>query len=225
MTKPTTIIGLTGPAGSGKDTVADLLVTHAGFYKMAFADTLKAEVSEAFGVEPLYLTHRDTKEHPMSCLALAKCADQAFVDRMDGHHQFYGNPLLHAAARSPREIMQWWGTDYRRKLKSDYWLSKASSHLHSLLANGITSRVVITDLRFDNEADMVKSYGGIIWQVSRPGCEVPAGAHVSEVTGEAFQPSAVLHNSHDIKHLQQLVLGEFWAHDAGLGKVTVTIAD
>ena len=37
------------------------------------------------------------------------------------------------------------------------------------------------------------------------------------------KPDAVLHNSHGIKHLQQLVLGEFWAHDAGLKSVKVEI--
>jgi hypothetical protein len=64
----------------------------------------------------------------------------------------------------------------------------------------------------------------LIWRVTRPGCDVAPGAHVSEVTGEAFAPDAVLHNTHDIKHLQQIVLGEFWAHDAGLASVKVEIA-
>ena len=38
----THIIGLTGFAGAGKDTVADLLVAHARFRKLAFADALRA---------------------------------------------------------------------------------------------------------------------------------------------------------------------------------------
>ena len=223
MTKPTVLIGLTGPAGCGKDTVADLLTTHAGFYKVAFADGLRSEVCNAFYVTPVCLTQRETKEHPMSCLALAKCADQSFIDRMGMLHNYQNMPLDMAAPRSPRQIMQWWGTDYRRTLRPDYWVKKSADRIHQLLNQRIATRIVITDLRFDNEADLVTRHGGLIWRVTRPGCEVAPGAHVSEVTGEAFVSSAVLHNTHDIKHLQQIVLGEFWAHDAGLTSVTVEI--
>jgi hypothetical protein len=223
MTKPHVLIGLTGPAGCGKDTVADLLVTHAGFTKIAFADPLRAEICDAFCIDPLYLSRRETKEHAMSCLALNKCADQAFVDRMVVHHLQRGISVNPEAPRSPREIMQWWGTDYRRQQAHNYWVSQTAKRIYGLFAGHITHRIVITDLRFDNEADLVARHGGLIWQVTRPGCDVATGAHVSEVTGEAFKPDAVLNNIDGIKHLQQLVLGEFWAHDAGLKSVRVEI--
>jgi hypothetical protein len=224
MTKPTVLIGLTGPAGCGKDTVADLLTTHCGFYKMAFADGLRNEVCDAFGIEPIYLTRRETKEHSMSCLALSKCTDPFFVDRIEVNHGLNGIDIDFAAPRSPRQIMQWWGTDYRRQQRADYWVTKSAGRIHQLLSQRIATRIVITDLRFDNEADLVTRHGGLIWRVARPGYEVLPGAHVSEVTGEAFEPNVVLHNLDGIKHLQQIVLGEFWAHDAGLASVKVEIA-
>jgi adenylate kinase family enzyme len=227
MSKPQTIIGLSGPAGSGKDTVADLLVTHCGFTKLAFADPLKNEVADAFCIEPLYLTRRETKEHAMSCLALRRCLHDGFTARMIVAHNQRGQTLDLDAARSPRQIMQWWGTDYRRHQAPDYWVSQTSSRIAYLLRERIASRIVVTDCRFDNEADLLRhTFGGLLWQVKRAGIDVAQGGHASEVTGEAFQPDATLHNDHDIRHLQQLVLGEFWAHDAGLeaGSLRVEIA-
>lgn len=213
MTQSTHVIGLTGPMGSGKDTVADLLTTHCGAHKMAFADALRAEIVEAYCIEHVYLTRRETKEHPLSALALSRCLDTAFVGRMLIQHQLFNDGQLDMEApRSPRQIMQWWGTEYRRAAQPGYWVSKAAQLIHWRHQAMRDRLIVITDVRFEDEANMVRALGGQIWQIKRPGCEVPASAHVSEVTGEAFTPNLVIHNEHDMRHLQQLVLGGYLAH-------------
>lgn len=225
MTQPFHIIGLTGPKGSGKDTVAALLRTHAGFYQVAFADALREEVCEAFGVEPLYLIRPETKEHQLTDLALRKCLSDPFVARMVIHHSQRGQPLDMEAPRSPRQILQWWGTEYRRHRDADYWMGKLMTRIERLIVAGDQSRIVVTDCRFANEVAALRApdFAGVLWQVMRPGCDVPAGAHVSEVTGEHFAPDAVIDNSGGMRHLQQIVLGKWWAMDAGLGEVTVEI--
>ena len=53
------IIGLTGRAGAGKDTVADYLVENYGFKKLSFASTLKEMLAVAGFPEP---ANRDDKE-------------------------------------------------------------------------------------------------------------------------------------------------------------------
>ena len=225
MTHHTHVIGLTGPMGSGKDTVADLLTTHCGAHKLAFADALRAEIVEAYCIEHVYLTRRETKEHPISALALRRCLDTAFVGRMIIQHQLFNDDQLDLdAPRSPRQIMQWWGTEYRRATQPGYWVSKAAQHIH-WLHKALRSRlVVITDVRFDDESHLVRSLGGQIWQIKRPGCDVATGAHVSEVTGEAFTPHLVINNSHDMRHLQQLVLGGWAAKDWGVPGVRVELS-
>lgn len=226
MTTPFNIIGLTGPKGSGKDTVASLLRTHAGFYPVAFADALREEVCDAWRIEPLYLIRPETKEHPMSALALRKCLSDSFVGRAQLWHAAAGQDLNLDAPRTPRQIMQWWGTEYRRTHDPEYWISMLESRIQQLISTGEQSRIVVTDVRFENEVDCIRApyFGGALWQVTRPGCGVPAGSHVSEVTGDHFEPDAVIDNSGDIRHLQQQVLGKWWALDAGLANVEVRIA-
>jgi hypothetical protein len=213
-----TIIGLTGPAGCGKDTVADLLRTHVRFQKVAFADQLRAEVCEAFGIEPLLLTHRPTKEEPHKALALANCADHGLagallhcsvLDAEDGTHA-----EILAKPRSPRQIMQWWGTEYRRSQADGYWTGAVVARINDAIKYN-DLRHVITDVRFENEAQAVRNMGGVVWQIKRPDLKADT-THASESDGSQFAPDAVINNSHDIRHLQSVVMGAWLMLDTGM---------
>ena len=216
------VVGLTGPAGSGKDTVAGLLQIHCGGYALAFADALRQEIVDAYCIEPSMLTQRETKEHPMSALALHRCLDHAFVARMVAHYraglradEIEGEALDLAAPRSPRQIMQWWGTEYRRHQDPCYWVVKALTHIraaHRLMPRPL---FVLSDVRFVDESILVRHLGGQIWQIKRPGCGVPEGAHTSEVTGAQFAPDVIINNRHDIEHLQQMVLRSYYVTHGG----------
>ena len=219
------MIGLTGPAGSGKDTVAALLQVHCGYNPMAFADALRGEVAAAFGIDPALLIERATKEHPISALALHRCLDANFEAAVIAANFRSGAATVvdTTAPRSPRQIMQWWGTEYRRALEPGYWVRKAAQRIHYMHQTLGARLIVITDVRFDDEAELVRALGGQIWQIKRPGCEVGSTAHVSEVTGEGFEPNQVINNDHDLRHLQQLVLGGWAARAWGLPGVRVEV--
>lgn len=226
----THIIALTGYAGAGKDTVADLLVTHCGFRKLAFADALRAEVAEAFGIDVADLTHRSTKDVPMGALCLSN-APHGLVGSLlreigpGGPGAPFDLQAFLAAPRSPRQILQWWGTEYRRAQAPDYWTHIVSKRIrwHMLQHE---RRFVITDCRFDNEAECVRAMGGQVWQVQRVGVDgasTPEGAHSSATDGSRFNPEIILRNGGSIRDLQEIVLGAFWAHDAGLRAVRVEV--
>lgn len=189
------LIALCGAAGAGKDTVADMLPAR----KLAFADTLYAEVAAAWGVEQHVLRCRETKEMPSYELCIGCCDDDAFA--------YWAKPQNRLAPRSPRQILQWWG-DYRRAQDPDYFV-RATRLLVDLWRIGGGHSVVITDVRFPNEAAMVRQLGGQIWQIRRPGYEAGGTGHASDTDGSEFAPDRVVVNDGTRAQLHSRVL-DLW---------------
>lgn len=220
-------IGLCGFAGAGKDTAADVLVRHCHFRKIAFADALKAEIVTAFCVDPDLFRIPARKAEPTASLALERCHLPAFANAVIRHEAerpgFAGVLPAMSRARSPREIMQLWGTEFRRGQDENYWTKQLTASIRYFIEKRHPQAgFVVPDCRYANEVDVIRRLGGRLWQIKRPDLEAGSG-HTSATDGTEFKPDLILHNSHTPKHLQQLVLGEFWAIDAGLEGLEVRI--
>lgn len=214
MTKPLQIIALTGSAGVGKDTAADILVTHCGFTRLAFADALRLEVQAAFSVPAELLSHRDGKELPSEALAYLECTDMGFIGAMARSEMKNGEVLTWrwlTEPRTPRAIMQQWGTEYRRAQRVNCWLDLLRERIHQLHALDGRTRFVVTDCRFENEAHMICAMGGVVWQVVRDGLENVEGQHASATDGSKLNPSVVIDNSSSIHALREAMLCEWLA--------------
>ncbi|MDP3972153.1 MAG: hypothetical protein Q8P61_04485 [Candidatus Nanopelagicales bacterium] len=205
-------LGLHGPAGSGKNTVADYLSERYGFIQYAFADGLRDEVQAAFGLEDqLLLRDRGTKEVPADELALVNCADEAFVEvasapgRIPETIRYLGafnQPL------SPRQITQWWGTEYRRARDEEYWVQRASDKLSRIFWSATFPEqrpqlFVCTDCRFPNEQAFFHRFAcGNIWHLHRDAA-TPVNAHASETPLPVLDGEREIWNNGDIGHLHQ----------------------
>jgi hypothetical protein len=190
------LIGLHGRAGAGKDTFADFLVAERGFVKRGFADPLYEEVSSAFGVTVEWLKNRDRKELPQPELALWHCIDPDF-------YSLAALPLDcdYDAPRSPRQILQLWGTEYRRYGNENYWLDKMGEFVEGQKV----SQVVIPDVRFDNEAGWVIARRGLVVEIQRP--DLPAvNAHASEKALRAGLVSEVVVNNGSLSQLHDVAI-------------------
>ena len=171
----TMVIGLAGYARSGKDTVADMLVKQHGFVKVRFADALKRGLATMLGLTEAQL---------------------------DGDEKEVVIPWLGC---SPRHLMQTLGTEWgRRMIHPDMWVKATEQHLKRLAAGGCR-RIVISDVRFENEAKLVK-YLGVLVKVDRPGFG-PANGHVSEDAAVvAPYLDAVLVNDGSLEDLEDHVI-------------------
>lgn len=217
----THIFALTGLSGSGKDSAASVLVDACSFVRLAFADALYAEIAEAFNVERATLENREAKETPVPYLALRHCQHLGFIGaaavsaarpELETSRQAMAEFL--DQPRSAREILQLWGTEYRRRQNPAYWTRIVVEKVATLRRGGM-HHFIITDVRFPNEAQSVRLMGGKLWQVTRPGV-APVNPHASETDGAQFAPDCVIANDGDLQALRVKVLRAYWEAETGL---------
>lgn len=190
------VIGLMGRAGAGKDTVADIFCEQIDAARFAFADRLKAEAAAIFRVDVRLFNRRDVKDLPIRQLALARCTDEAFV-------AYAGRELGLLGPLKPRTIMQVYG-DFRRGQDLDYFVRPAAlARLQAMNAN--RQAMVVTDVRFANEAKWVAQRGGVLWKIERAGLP-PVGSHESEWSIRDLQADAVIRNDGTIDDLRRAVV-------------------
>ena len=144
------IIGLYSPAPqSGKSTVADYLEGQ-GYAIVPFAETLK---------EMLQPMLRALGYDRAGALYLTHCAKQVVVGD---------------AGVSVRHMLQTLGTEWGRAcIHTEIWVRCWKGRAQQY------SAVVADDVRFPNEAAMIKLLGGEIWRIDRPGVPHEHG-HASE---------------------------------------------
>lgn len=142
-----TIIGICGFQSAGKDTMADYLINNHGFIKLSFASVLKDIVSIIFSWD------REKLEGITD-------EDRIWREQVD----LWWSSELNIPQLTPRYILQTFGTQlFRNHFHNDIWSKVIKNKLRILKNNNI----VITDCRFANEIEMIRSYGGIIIHIYR----------------------------------------------------------
>ena len=140
------IIGLSGAINTGKDTVAAILCEEYNFLNVAFADPLKD-----------------------FCLKM-------FPDILD-EETLWGP----SEKRTPecRRLLQQLGTDVARAFDTNVWIKHTVNRIRLLQDDGRDSlqrhtvphrhcSIVVSDVRFPNEAQSIIDLGGSIIQIVRP---------------------------------------------------------
>lgn len=159
------VVGLCGFSSAGKDTVAAWLVGYRGYTRIGFADALKATLLATDPLIPLY-TPLDAKRPVTVRLS-------ELVRRIGWEDAKRRYPEI-------RFLLQRLGTEgVRRHVADDTWLQVVRSKV--VAEPGV--RWVIPDVRFDNEADMVRELGGEVWWIDRTDVG-PLNGHASEVLPE-----------------------------------------
>ena len=90
-------------------------------------------------------------------------------------------PLENWGNKTPRQLAQWLGTDvYRNQFDEEVWLKNMYFRIKEYI-NNPNVLVLITDCRFNNEAEFVKNLNGIIIKVDASERLTNEDSHVSEI--------------------------------------------
>jgi hypothetical protein len=189
------IYGICGLAGSGKDTIANILIDKHGYVKLSFGGVLKDIAATIFSwdrelLEGATIESRKWREE----------VDPWWSERLQINHL------------TPRKALQYIGTDlFRHHFHDDIWVACVERKL------SLYPRVVITDCRFPNEIKLIRKAGGKIIRVQRgelPGwfplyekgiLDVPDGVHPSEYMWIRESFDVLVANDGCIDDLKRLV--------------------
>jgi hypothetical protein len=106
---------------------------------------------------------------------------------------------------SARHMMQTLGTEWGRAcIHPDFWVMIARANVQPIMNDG--GSVVIDDVRFPNEAAMIRDLGGELWRIERSGVSYD-GSHGSEGGLEDITPDRVIVNDGTIDQLKEKIYG------------------
>lgn len=213
-----TLIALHGDQGAGKDAIAKILVEQHGFTRFAFADRLKA-MCEAFN--PIIGYRDDLQMHAQIAngepvtfrpVRLCEVITQHGWDQAKRFNSEVRRTQQYLATEVIRDFVSdtYWADAIERDIKAEFdkAIERAKGTMYPL---GEAPKIVITDLRFESEYDMVRRNHGVIWWVHRPhNPHVQAAAHRSEAWHPPFYRK--IDNSGSIDDLAHIVADNlrFW---------------
>jgi len=161
------IIGILGKKYHGKDTVANYIKESREIVHLSYAEPLKEACRILFSFND----------------------DQLYGDKKEVEDEFWNI--------TPRQVYKFIGTDLCRKqmkqiiphVNEDFWVECMRRRLET-----INKDIVISDVRFPNEAKLIKEKGGIIIKVSRPLIE-DNDEHESESLVDYIEYDYAINNS------------------------------
>lgn len=194
------LIGVTGLARSGKDTVAGILQRELGpgVERYAFAEPLKTMLKSVFG---------------------------------DHFHTGDRSGICPEAGITYRKLMQTLGTEWgREQVNPNLWVNLVHKRWMRHVNDGTTG-MVLSDVRFDSEAEWLIYQGGLLIEVLRPqaglgkpqlsawgrlrrwasfAADWSPGEHISEAGVSPQWERITIHNNGSLRDLEEQVRRVVW---------------
>lgn len=190
MNMTTNIIGFTGRAAAGKDTVCNYIVEYLKTknkmaVKIACADPLKELCADIFG---------RALQVPRKAFFGNQVEKEMFLRAVPGW--------------SGRKILQYIGTEGFRHVSPTIWADYMIGHANHTLDTG-ADIVLVSDVRFLSEANAIHKAGGLVVRVKRPEADSVISSHQSETELLNIQEDYILDNQGRELYLLEKLIEEF----------------
>lgn len=175
------LVAFSGYARAGKDEASKALAD-LGFQRVAFADKLRDFL---YALNPIVTIEGYEGNETITV--------QMVIDRWgwNGYKETSYGPEI-------RRLLQRLGTEAGRQVMWDsIWIDAALDNLSG-------DKYVVTDCRFPNEAEAVRSRGGKIYRIVRDGVG-PANSHPSETSLDDYEFDGFIHNDSTVEAFHKSV--------------------
>ncbi|UIW13508.1 deoxynucleoside monophosphate kinase [Arthrobacter phage Lizalica] len=188
MTTPAPLIGLIGKKRTGKDTFAAKLVRDHGYVRVALADPLR---EAALALDPIMGTF------PLNVEGIVRTREWRLSDVIEE----LGWEKAKDYIPEVRRTLQRLGTESIRSLDDQFWIRTAFQRIDALRAEG--KPVVVTDVRYPNEADAIRDATGYLVRIVR---DLPddGDAHASEKAMDDYREHLRVPNNTTIEDFEYL---------------------
>jgi hypothetical protein len=181
------IVGVTGRKFNGKDTVGKILSDRYGYIRVAFADSLKEACRSIFHFTDEQLYGKDKE-----------VIDEYWKIAPRHIFQFVGTELFREQIS---RLMPW--------VEKNIWIKSVEKQIQDIKDKNKDARIVVTDVRFQNEVDAVRKLGGIVIRVKRPSLKDDTDTHSSELEIDELDVDIDIINDSSVDDLRDRVINIF----------------
>jgi len=189
------IIGLSGISKCGKDTLAQKAIELFGGERVSLGDITRTEVAEFYTENRIDFKVEDlwgNQEERMRQIAMPfPLAQKIGFD--------IGKKEKHMFVFNGRNFTSWWCND-KRKNDTDYFIKKALLNIYSDLC-------YVTDMRFSNEAEYIRSNGGKLVRINR--MTVISEDNIDHQLDWWEDWDLVINNNKSLEHFYEVIKNDF----------------
>jgi hypothetical protein len=182
------IIGISGKAQAGKDTVCKMIIYTIWYY--TFSQRLKPFGIDHYKECTAYydtLLYNIGYQHTSFAKALKSCLSVILNKDLDKFENinFKNSRIDWLNNMTVRELLQKFGTAIRNEVCDDFWVK--------VCLKNCTEDCIISDVRFESEAKGIRDINGIIIRINRDGAG--AGNHISETALDDYCFDYIIDNN------------------------------